>query len=89
MTAVTGVNLIRAVVGEFLAYYGHWLIKKHRCLESFLFSSIGQAVFSSRAYLSKNTHWAKTEDLLDKYSKVRMMATPVVIVSDSLARTHF
>jgi len=69
MTAVTGVNLIRAVVGEFLAYYGHWLIKKHRCLESFLFSSIGQAVFSSRAYLSKNTHWAKTEDLLDKYSK--------------------
>jgi simple sugar transport system substrate-binding protein len=64
----TMVFLVRSFIIEFISYYGHWVLRKHPSWAPFLQGSCGELVFHSRTNLA-NSHWASTEDLLDRYLK--------------------
>jgi simple sugar transport system substrate-binding protein len=64
----TGAWLVRSFLVEFVSYYGHWLIGKRPAWEGFLRSGCGEALLKSKSALGAS-HWASTEELLDRYSK--------------------
>lgn len=65
---LTGIWLVRSFMVEFVSYYGHWLIKNHPSWETFFRSSVGEMILRSKSALGAS-HWANTEELLDRYSK--------------------
>ena len=72
-TIATFVYLARAAVIETLAYYGAEMVQSKPKLKSCLDSQICRCFFKTQHLLSRSGHWAKTEDLLDKYSKASMI----------------
>ena len=78
--AFTAVWLFRSFLVEFLSYYGHWLIGKHPSWTGFLRSGCGERLLKSKTALS-NSHWANTEELLDRYSKSLRKSHPSLDVT--------
>ena len=74
--------LFRSFLVEFLSYYGHWLIGKHPSWTGFLRSGCGEKLLKSKTALS-NSHWANTEELLDRYSKSLRKSHPSIDVASS------
>jgi hypothetical protein len=66
--ATTSIWLARSFMVEFMSYYGHWLIKKRPSWERFFRSTLGEMLLKSKSALGAS-HWANTEELLDRYSK--------------------
>ena len=64
----TGIWMVRSFMVEFVSYYGHWLITKRPSWAGFLKSGAGETLLKSQSALA-NSHWANTEELLDRYSK--------------------
>eukprot|EP01048_Picozoa_sp_COSAG05_P004630 COSAG05_NODE_257_length_12748_cov_68.067120_1_plen_1550_part_10 len=68
----TGIWMIRAFGVEFIAFYGHWVLRNHPSWTGLLESGCGEWCFNSKTSLAAS-HWANTEELLDRYTK-RMKA---------------
>ena len=65
---LTAIWMVRSFMVEFVSYYGHWLITKRPSWAGFLKSAAGETLLKSKSALA-NSHWANTEELLDRYSK--------------------
>jgi hypothetical protein len=68
-SVITVVWLIRGFFVEFIAYYGKWFVETRPTMNDVLTSAAAECILGSRSSLTKTSHWARTEDLLDKYSK--------------------
>jgi hypothetical protein len=82
--ACTAIWLARSFMVEFMSYYGHWLIKKHPTWESFFRSTLGEMLLKSKSSLGAS-HWANTEELLDRYTKSLRTSQKKIATASSAA----